>query len=184
MELELGNGYWMLPSICWQHWFLPIFGDMDSPSALVFAILVMVILFGAGLVLVYDYGNHKDKGINKKKGKWLWVHKWLICWLFLLLFCWYVLLVFHGLFIVVGEKREWFNISVMEIGMKQKGGVRLSTMKALLLLLFVCIIPIIQVLETEHGWIDKGIQCSAFLLRWATCSPGSIDETADATHLQ
>lgn len=29
----------------------------------------MVILFGAGLVLVYDYGNHKDKGINKKKGK-------------------------------------------------------------------------------------------------------------------
>lgn len=49
--------------------FANFFGDMDSPSALVFAILVMVILFGAGLVLVYDYGNHKDKGINKKKGK-------------------------------------------------------------------------------------------------------------------
>lgn len=70
MELELGK--WLLDVAKYMLTALILaifFGDMDSPSALVLAILVMVILFGAGLVLVYDYGNHKDKGINKKKGK-------------------------------------------------------------------------------------------------------------------
>ena len=70
MELELGK--WLLDVAKYMLTALILanfFGDMDSPSALVLAILVTVILFGAGLGLVYDYGNHKDKGINKKKGK-------------------------------------------------------------------------------------------------------------------
>ncbi len=56
-------------------------------------------------------------------------------------------------------------------------------MKALLLL-FVCIIPIIQVVEAEHGWVDKGIKCTTFLLRWATCAPCAVYESAYTTHLK
>ena len=53
MELELGK--WLLDVAKYMLTALILanfFGDMDSPSALVLAILVMVILFGAGLVLV------------------------------------------------------------------------------------------------------------------------------------
>ena len=49
--------------------------------------------------------------------------------------------------------------------------------------LFFFFVPVFFI-ESKHGWINEGIQGTAFFLGWATSASCSIYESADATHLQ
>ena len=50
-------------------------------------------------------------------------------------------------------------------------------------ILFFFFVPVFFI-KSKHGWINEGIQGTAFFLGWATSASCSIYESADATHLQ
>ncbi len=55
--------------------------------------------------------------------------------------------------------------------------------RASLFYLFFLFVPVFFI-KSKHGWINEGIQGTAFFLGWATSASCSIYESADAAHLQ